>query len=48
VISHTADDENFDLIIMGTQGRGRLANLVMGSVVTGVLARCETAVVLVH
>jgi nucleotide-binding universal stress UspA family protein len=48
VISHTADDENFDLIIMGTQGRGRLANLVMGSVVTGVLARCETVVVLVH
>jgi nucleotide-binding universal stress UspA family protein len=48
VISRTAEDENFDLIIMGTQGRGRLNNLVMGSVVTGVLARCETVVVLVH
>ena len=48
VISSTAEEEDFDLIIMGTQGRGRLTNLVMGSVVTGVLARCETVVVLVH
>jgi nucleotide-binding universal stress UspA family protein len=41
-------EEGYDMIIMGTQGQSRLSNLVMGSVVTGVLARCEIPVLLVH
>jgi nucleotide-binding universal stress UspA family protein len=48
VIAQMAEEEGYDMIIMGTQGHGRLTNLVMGSVVTGVLARCEIPVLLVH
>jgi len=47
-IARTATDGGFDLIIMGTQGENSLANRVTGSVVTGVLARCETPVLLLH
>lgn len=47
-IAHLAEDEGYDMIIMGTQGHSKLSNLVMGSVVTGVLARCEVPVLLVH
>lgn len=47
-IAQTAVEGNFDLIIMGTQGENSLANRVMGSVVTGVMARCETPVLLLH
>ena len=48
VIARMAEEEGYDMIIMGTQGQSRLSNLVMGSVVTGVLARCEVPVLLVH
>ena len=48
VIAQTAKEGGFDMIIMGTQGENRLANMVIGSVVTGVLARCEVPVLLLH
>ena len=47
-IARTAVEGDFDLIIMGTQGEDSLTNRVMGSVVTGVMARCETPVLLLH
>jgi nucleotide-binding universal stress UspA family protein len=37
-----------DLIVMGTQGHSALANLLLGSVTTGVLARCQVPVLLIR
>jgi nucleotide-binding universal stress UspA family protein len=37
-----------DLIVMGTHGHSALGNVVMGSVATGVLARCKAPVLLIH
>ncbi|MEO6279273.1 universal stress protein [Roseateles sp.] len=37
-----------DLIIMGSHGHSALGNLLMGSVATGVLARCKVPVLLVR
>ena len=38
----------FDLLLMGSQGHGAAAGLVMGSVVTKVLSLCSTPVLLVR
>ena len=38
----------FDLVLMGSHGHGALANLVMGSVATRVLAHCKVPVLLVR
>ncbi|HWS05017.1 MAG TPA: universal stress protein, partial [Burkholderiaceae bacterium] len=38
----------FDLVIMGSHGHSALANLVMGSVATQVLAHCHVPVLLVR
>ncbi|TDM09235.1 MAG: universal stress protein UspA [Ideonella sp. MAG2] len=48
VIASTADKGKFDLLVMGSHGHSSLANLVMGSVVTKVLAHCSTPVLLVR
>lgn len=48
VISKTADAGKFDLVVMGSHGHGTLANLVMGSVATQVLANCKVPVLLVR
>ena len=42
-ISHFAD-----LIVMGTHGHGSLGNVLLGSVATGVLARCRVPVLLIR
>lgn len=47
-IAKTAIDGQFDLVVMGSHGHGALANLVMGSVVTQVLAHCTVPVLLVR
>jgi nucleotide-binding universal stress UspA family protein len=47
-IAEYADANKFDLVIMGSHGHGSLANLVMGSVATQVLASCKTPVLLVR
>lgn len=47
-IAAVAKAENPDLIVMGTHGHSALANLVLGSVASGVLARCEVPVLLVR
>ena len=48
MIARKADAGRFDLLVMGSHGHGLLANLVLGSVVTKVLANCATPVLLVR
>ncbi|MBB2776996.1 UNVERIFIED_ORG: nucleotide-binding universal stress UspA family protein [Comamonas terrigena] len=47
-IAKIAEDDKFDLIIMGTHGHGSLGKLVMGSVSTQVLANCSVPVMLIR
>ena len=47
-ISKLATEGKFDLVIMGSHGHGAVANLVMGSVATQVLAHCKVPVLLVR
>lgn len=47
-ISEFAEQGKFDLIVMGTRGHSSLVNMVLGSVSTGVLARCKIPTLLVH
>lgn len=48
IIADLATNENYDLIIMGTHGRSVLKNIILGSVASGVLARCKVPVLLVR
>lgn len=47
-IAKLAVEGRFDLIVMGSRGHGDLANLVLGSVATQVLARATIPVLLVR
>lgn len=47
-IAKIAESGKFDLVIMGSHGHSALANLVMGSVATQVLAHCKVPVLLVR
>ena len=47
-IAKMADSGKFDLLVMGSHGHGAVLNLVMGSVVTQVLAHCRVPVLLVR
>jgi nucleotide-binding universal stress UspA family protein len=47
-ISKLAEQGEFDLVVMGSHGHGALYKLVMGSVVTEVLAHCKVPVLLVR
>lgn len=47
-IAKFADDHRFDLLLMGSHGHGALANLVMGSIATQVLAHCKIPVLLIR
>jgi nucleotide-binding universal stress UspA family protein len=48
LIAKQAEAGRFDLLMLGSHGHGELTNLVMGSVVTKVLAHCKTPVLLVR
>lgn len=48
LIAKLAEAEKFDLVVMGSHGRGALANLVVGSVATKVLASCAVPVLIVR
>jgi nucleotide-binding universal stress UspA family protein len=43
-----ADSQKIDLIVMGTHGHSALGNVILGSVTTGVLARCKIPVLLIR
>ena len=47
-IAELARDGNFDLIVMGSRGHGDIANLVLGSVATKVLAKSNVPVLLIR
>lgn len=47
-IASFAEAGKFDLLVMGSHGQGALANLVLGSVATKVLALCKVPVLLVR
>jgi nucleotide-binding universal stress UspA family protein len=46
-IAAAVRDTKPDLIVMGTHGHSALANVLLGSVATGVIARCDLPVLLV-
>ncbi|WP_309639935.1 universal stress protein [Methylibium sp.] len=48
VISAHASSGKYDLVLMGSHGNSLLGNVVLGSVVTGVLAHCKTPVLIVR
>jgi nucleotide-binding universal stress UspA family protein len=47
-IASYAERQKTDLIVMGSHGRTALANVVMGSVATSVLARCKVPTLLIR
>ncbi|MBT9491709.1 MAG: universal stress protein [Paucibacter sp.] len=48
VIAATADKGKFDLLMLGSHGHSSIANLIMGSVATKVMAHCSTPVLLIR
>ena len=47
-IAKFADEGGFDLVVLGSHGHSALANVVMGSVVSRVLAQCKTPLLIVR
>lgn len=47
-IAKLAEKGMFDMVVMGSHGRGLLRNLVLGSVATRVLAACRVPVLIVR
>jgi nucleotide-binding universal stress UspA family protein len=47
-IAREAEQGRYDLVMMGSHGHGELANVVLGSTTTQVLARCRTPVLIVR
>ncbi|MCW5657758.1 MAG: universal stress protein [Burkholderiaceae bacterium] len=47
-IAKLAEQQRFDLIILGSHGHGAVAGVVMGSVATKVVSLCDTPVLLVR
>ena len=48
VIAEFAERNGYDLIVLGSHGRSAVGKLVMGSVATKVLARCEIPILIVR
>lgn len=48
VIAERANRDKMDLVVMGTHGHSALGNALLGSVATGVLARCNVPVLLIR
>lgn len=48
VIAKHANEDGFDLLVMGSHGHGTLGNLVLGSVATKVLAHSKVPVLMVR
>lgn len=47
-IARSADKGSFDLVMLGSHGHGSLANLVLGSTATKVVAHCSVPVLLIR
>ncbi len=47
-IAKFAEQQKFDLVILGTHGHGAVAGLVMGSVATKVVSLCSAPVLLIR
>lgn len=47
-IARIADAGRYDLIVMGSHGHTALGNMVLGSVASGVLARCRLPLLLIR
>jgi len=47
-ISRLAQQGKFDLVMMGTQGRGAIDGVLLGSVATKVLSQCCAPVLLIR
>ena len=47
-IANLASEGKFDLIVMGSRGHGDIANLILGSVATKVLAKSTVPVLLIR
>jgi nucleotide-binding universal stress UspA family protein len=47
-IAKEATDGKFDLLVMGSHGHGAFGALLMGSVVSNVMARCKTPLLIVR
>ena len=47
-IAQIAEAGKYDLIVMGSHGQTSLGNMILGSVASGVLARCRLPVMLVR
>jgi len=47
-IARIAESDKCDLIVMGSHGHTSLGNMVLGSVASGVLARCSVPVLLIR
>lgn len=48
MIAEEADKIHPDLIVMGSRGRGRIAEMLLGSVTTGVLARTRVPILILR
>lgn len=48
LIAQRATEGGFDLVILGSHGHGAIANVVLGSVATKVLALCKVPVLVVR
>ena len=48
ILAEMARKKTFDLLVMGSHGRGSVGNLIMGSVATVVVASTETPVLLIR
>jgi nucleotide-binding universal stress UspA family protein len=47
-ILRVAEDEHYDLIVMGSRGRGQIAGMLLGSVSSTVAQRAQCPVMIVH
>jgi nucleotide-binding universal stress UspA family protein len=47
-IARLAEKGKFDLVVLGSHGHGRLANLVLGSTASQVVAQCGVPVLLIR
>lgn len=47
-IVSVAEEENYDLVIIGTHGHGKLGNVMVGSIASGVIKKCTKPVLTVR